>query len=699
MGRIFRRRSVTVASSDRDASAEPAAEGRSADGIGAGRPAAAPSKTRTPTGAEHARPPGTEEDGFWQVPDRFNFARDVVEALAALEPQRPALTFVDSYGVVDRRTFAQVATQGSRWAGLLRSYGLVPGDRVLVVVGKRPEWPAIVLGALKAGLVTVPCSTMLQADELAFRGEHSDARLVVADREGAAVLARVDVPVEVVLVDEVADELRRLSTTQPTHDTMSDDIAFILYTSGMTKDPKGAVHTHASTWANRLQAEHWLDARPGDLVWCTSGTGSPKSIWNVLLGPWSCGAETVIHEGGFDAEQRFDLLQWLGVTVLCQTPIEYRVMARLPSLGRMDLSRVRHAASTGESLDPEVIGAFRDTFELTVHDGYGQTEAPLLVANAPGTPVKPGSMGLPTPGHDVAVIDAEGNEQPVGVEGDIALRGKPPSLFLGYWDAPDETSAAFRGEWYVTGDRAIRDDEGYLWFRGQAHDAMLSSSHRIGPVEVESALLEHPAVAESAVVGKPDAGTSELLEAFVVLRTGVEPSDELILDLHDRMKAMTAPYRVPREIEFVSELPRTATGELRVAESPAAQQAEGAAAAAERRRDTENRRREASKAEGEQATEEARPNVEAPIALETHQAEPAKRVTRDSPAKKSRPEKDEASTKPGKKPQVAEETAAAEKSRRPEAEAGNPSRGKRTKQAAEANGSGEDARSADRPAE
>jgi len=475
--------------SDRAASTEPAAEGR------------------------------WGEDEFWQVPDRFNFARDVVEALATVEPHRPALTFVDSYGVVDRRTFSQVAAQGSRWAGLLRSHGLVPGDRVLVVVGERPEWPAIVLGALKAGLVTVPCSTTLRAPELAFRGEHSDARLVVADREGAAELALVDVPVEVVLVDEVADELQRLSTTQPTHDTTSDDIAFILYTSGMTKDPKGVVHTHASTWASRLQAEHWLDVRPGDLVWCTSGTGSAKSIWNVLLGPWSCGAETVIHEGGFDAEQRFDLLQWLGVTVLCQTPIEYRVMAKLPSRGHVNLSRLRHAASTGESLDPEVISAFRDTFGLIVYDGYGQAEAPLIVASTPGTLVKPGSIGLPTPGHDVAVIDAEGKEQPVGVEGDIALRGRPPSLFIGYWDAPDETSASFRGEWYVTGDRAIRDDEGYLWFRGRAYDVMVSSSYRIGPIEVESALREHPAVAESAVVPYPVAGTSELHKAFVADET------------------------------------------------------------------------------------------------------------------------------------------------------------------------------------
>ena len=502
------------------------------------------------------------EGGVWQVPAQFNFTRDVVEAFAA-DPLRPALTFVDREGIIDRRTFREVAADANRWAALLRARGLHPGDRLLVFVGKTPAWHAILLGALKAGLVTVPCSEMLRARDLAFRAEHSGARLVVADRERAPELARMDVPVEVVLIEEVAAELRELSIDQPTHDTAAGDIAFILYTSGTTKDPKGATHTHGYTWAQRLQAEHWLDAHPGDLVWCTAGTGWAKSIWNVLLGPWSCGAEIAIHEGGFDAEQRFDLIRRLGVTVLCQAPTEYRLMAKLPSLARFDLGRLRHAVSAGEPLNPEVIKAFRDAFGLTVYDGYGQTENTLLVANAPATQIKPGSMGLPTPGHEVAVIDDQGNEQPVGTEGDIALKGRPPSLFHGYWDAPDETSAVFRGDWYITGDRATRDEDGHLWFTGRADDVILSAAYRIGPFEVESALLEHPAVAESAVVGKPDADRGQLVKAFIVLAAGVEPSDELVVELQDHVKGVTAPYKYPREIEFVTELPKTASGKIR----------------------------------------------------------------------------------------------------------------------------------------
>jgi len=501
-------------------------------------------------------------DGVWHVPPRFNFTRDVVEAFAA-DPLRPALTFVDRDGIIDRRTYAEVAAEANRWAALLRGRGLAPGDRLLVLVGKTPTWHAILLGALKAGLVAVPCSEMLRAHDLAFRAGHSGARLVVADRDRAPELSQMDVSVEVVLVEEAAAELRQLSPVQPTHDTAADDIAFILYTSGTTKEPRGAAHTHGYTWAQRLQAEHWLDARSFDRVWCTAGTGSAKSIWNVLLGPWSRGAEIVIHEGGFDAEQRFDLIQRLGVTVLCQAPTEYRLMAKLPSLARFDLRRVRHAVSAGEPLDPEVIEAFRDTFGLTVYEGYGQTESTLLVANAKGAQIKPGSIGLPTPGHEVAVIDDEGNEQPVDTEGDIAVRGRPPSLFLGYWNAPDETSAVFRGEWYLTGDRATRDEDGYLWFTGRADDVILSAAYRFGPFEVESALLEHPAVAESAVVGKPDADGGDLVKAFVVLHAGVEPSDELAVELQDHVKAVTAPYKVPSEIEFVAGLPKTTTGKIR----------------------------------------------------------------------------------------------------------------------------------------
>ena len=238
-------------------------------------------------------------------------------------------------------------------------------------------------------------------------------------------------------------------------------------------------------------------------------------------------------------------------------------MAKLDSLEQYDVSVVRHMVSAGEPLNPEVIRTFEDAFGRTIHDGYGQTENTLLVGNFPGAEIRPGSMGLPAPGYDVRVIGFDGEECPPGEEGDIALRGDAPALFAGYWNAPEETAAVYRGDWYVTGDRAVRDEDGYLWFTGRADDVILSAAYRIGPFEVESALLEHVAVAESAVVGKPDADRGQIVKAFVVLRPGRSGDEALIAELQEHCKRVTAPYKYPREIEFVAELPKTRSGKIR----------------------------------------------------------------------------------------------------------------------------------------
>ncbi|HVA36450.1 MAG TPA: AMP-binding protein [Candidatus Dormibacteraeota bacterium] len=512
-------------------------------------------------------------NSYWNVPERFNFARDVIDALA--REDRLGLVFLDKAGHERRYSFPEIARESKRYAAALRDQGIGKGEKVLVVIPKRPEWLFSMLALLRIGAVAVPSSEQLRAKDLLFRANHGEATAAIsyfaqagefdAMREGAASLRAFlmlggERPGWTALEPLAAAAGEGWAGTE----TLANDPAYLVYTSGTTKDPKGVLHVQAYTYAKRSQAQLWLDAKPQDLVWCTAGTGWAKSLWNVLLGPWSCGSAIVLHEGGFDPVERMDLLERLGVSVLCQAPTEYRLEAKLEGLGtRWKLPKLRHAVSAGEPLNPEVIKAFKDAYAMTIYDGYGQTENSLLVANLPGMDVRPGSMGKPTPGHEVEIIDEDGNVCAEGVVGDIGLKDHPPTLFQEYYKNPEETQRSYRGAYYLTGDRATRDADGYLWFVGRADDVISSAGYRIGPFEVESALLTHPAVKESAVVGSPDADRGNLVKAFVVLREGYAGTPELAAELQEHCKRETAPYKYPREIEFVADLPKTSSGKIR----------------------------------------------------------------------------------------------------------------------------------------
>jgi acyl-coenzyme A synthetase/AMP-(fatty) acid ligase len=530
-------------------------------------------------------------DFSWDVPPSFNFGRDVVDALG--RENRRGLLFIDAAGTRTDVSFPAIAEATQRWAGALRDLGIGKDERVVVLLPKIPAWLYSMVAFARLGAVVVPCSEQLRAKDLAFRAHHSEATTIVA---------HVSNRQEVDLLREIAPGLTRFLLVGESNDspgwialddrvtraepfagnpTRSDDLAYLVYTSGTTKDPKGVMHSHAYTYAKRMQARVWLDAKPNDLVWSTAGTGWAKSLWNVLLGPWSCGSAIVLDEGGFDPAKRMDLVRDLEVTVLCQAPTEYRLEAKLDGLGeRWKLPKLRHCVSAGEPLNPEVLERWKAAFGLTILDGYGQTENSLLVANVPGMDVRPGSMGKPTPGHEVEVVDADGNPCAVGDVGDIGVRGDPPTLFRGYYKNDEETRASRRGPWYLTGDRAQKDDDGYFWFVGRADDVISSGAYRIGPFEVESALLEHPSVLESAVVGSPDADRGNIVKAFVVLRAGYDASDALVRELQDHCKRVTAPYKYPREIEFVAELPKTRSGKIRRVELRQAELARKGATAA-----------------------------------------------------------------------------------------------------------------------
>jgi acetyl-CoA synthetase/medium-chain acyl-CoA synthetase len=327
-----------------------------------------------------------------------------------------------------------------------------------------------------------------------------------------------------------------------------------------------------------ITGRFWLDLKPGDLHLNLSETGWAKAAWSSFFGPWNMGAALFVQDarGKFSAMETLDLLQSYPITTFCAPPTAYRMLV-LEDLGRVKTS-LRHCVGAGEPLNPEVIETWERGTGLTIRDGYGQTETVLLCANFPTLEVRPGSMGKPSPGMQVAVIDEEGAVQPPGGEGDIAVRVRPErpvGIFREYWRNPEATAACQRGDWYVTGDRARVDEDGYFWFIGRADDVIISAGYRIGPFEVESALVEHAAVAEAAVVGHPDAMRGTIVKAYVILAPGHEGSEQLKTELQEHVKRVTAPYKYPREIEFTTELPKTISGKIRRVELRGRVQKEG----------------------------------------------------------------------------------------------------------------------------
>jgi acetyl-CoA synthetase/medium-chain acyl-CoA synthetase len=429
------------------------------------------------------------------------------------------------------------------------------------------------VGAMKLGALVIPCTASLRAKDIRYRAGHSGAKAIVTtvDQVAEVDAALADAPGPAVRIalggapagwHDLDALLARASSGGVPARTRTDEPALCYYTSGTTKDPKAVLHTHAYPFAHRWTGEYWLDLRRTDLHWTTADTGWAKAAWGVLFGPWMNGVPVFMFNGRFDPERELDLLERNEITVFCAPPTEYRLLVK-QDLKRWRLARLRHCVGAGEPLNPEVIHAWHEAYDLMIHDGYGQTETTVLAANLPGMPIRPGSMGKAFPGHDVRVIDEAGAEVEPGQIGELALRGSPPSLFREYWKSPDDTAAARRGEWHLTGDRARRDADGYLWFIGRADDVIISAGYRIGPFEVESALLEHPAVLESAVVASPDPVRGEVVKAFVVLREGHARGDALARALQDHVKRVTAPYKYPREVEFVDSLPKTVSGKIR----------------------------------------------------------------------------------------------------------------------------------------
>jgi acetyl-CoA synthetase/medium-chain acyl-CoA synthetase len=509
----------------------------------------------------------------WEIPAEFNFGA-LVDAWAT-DRSRVALYWEDEHGRTERLTFWDVREASNRCMNALAGLGLHRGEPLLVMLPRRPVWQITMVAGLKLGALVVPCTASLRAKDIAYRVRHSGARAIVTTVDQVPEVEAAlggggggEVPIRIAVGGapagwhDFATLLGRAASHGVPARTAATEPALCYYTSGTTNEPKAVLHAHAYPYAHRYTGEYWLDLRRTDLHWTTADTGWAKAAYGVLFGPWMSGTPVFMYDGRFDPDRELALLARNEVSVFCAPPTEYRLLVK-QDLRRHRLPRLRHCVGAGEPLNPEVIHAWHDAFGVMIHDGYGQTESALLAANLPGLPIRAGSMGKPFPGHDLRVIDEQGTECAPDEVGDLALRGTTPALFLEYWRDAAATAACRRGEWYLTGDRARRDEDGYLWFVGRADDVIISAGYRIGPFEVESALLEHPAVVESAVVASPDADRGEIVKAFVVLRAGHAPSDALVRELQEHVKRVTAPYKYPRAIEFIDALPKTVSGKIR----------------------------------------------------------------------------------------------------------------------------------------
>jgi acyl-coenzyme A synthetase/AMP-(fatty) acid ligase len=486
-----------------------------------------------------------------------NFAR---ELFASTDPHAPALLELARDGSRRRWSFAEIEARSARMSGALQRAGVRRGDVVMTLIGNRPEWALTMMACFRIGAVVLPCTEQLRAKDLRLRIDVAQPALIVADERNRQALGEATDSIPVL---HVPDESLFAGEPAAAVELAADDPCLITFTSGTAGEPKAVLHAQRYLAGQRVQAEHWLDAQPGELVWCTASSGWSKSARNVFIAPWLRGACALMHDARFDPHERLELLERERVNILCMAPTEYRVIAKRAQL--RPLPQLRGMVAAGEALNPEVLRAWHEATGLEIRDGYGQTETGQLTGAPLHLQPRPGSMGRALLGMSLAIVDGEL----------IVDAASVPTFFLGYlgeqvrrdaggaWLVDDRRAA---GPWH-TGDRVRQDEQGWFYFEGRNDDVIVSAGYRIGPFEVESALVAHPAVAEAAAVAAPDEERGAVVRAVVVLRhDGYAPSAELARELQEHVKRETAPYKYPRIVDFVEELPKTPSGKIKRAE-------------------------------------------------------------------------------------------------------------------------------------
>ena len=511
----------------------------------------------------------TTWDNFkWELPQYFNYGGDVVDKWAA-DPNRMALIWVNEAGEEQRFTYQDIKRLSNQFANLLVANGIQKGDKVIVMLPRIPQWQIVMIGCNKVGAIPIPCVTMLREKDLAYRAKHSGAKVAVTTaahthKFSNEFTAKISIGASEGWLDYETEMPNQSIQFSPVQMAM-DDPAILFYTSGSTGMPKGVLHAARGLYTWRISAYYWQCFTEKDVSWCTSDTGWSKAGTSILYGPWSCGCTVLFYDGPYDPMKRLELLDKYGVTIFCAAPTEFRKLIHLEA-GHLDFSKLRLTVSAGEAMNPEVVNAWKAMTGSDLLDGYGQTETIMTIVNYPCMSPKPASMGRPLPGTAAAILDEKGQINPANTSGQLAIRCPNPQLMLGYYKDEERTADSYltvnNTQWFLTGDNAYMDEEGYIFYEGRNDDVINSSGYRIGPVEVENVLMEHEAVQECAVVASPDKARGEVVKAFIILNPAFKGSDNLKEELKKFTKELTAPYKYPRKIEFVDQLPKTVTGKI-----------------------------------------------------------------------------------------------------------------------------------------
>ena len=513
----------------------------------------------------------------WEIPERYNIGVDVCDRWAAAHPRRIAIIHVHSDGRQDEVSFGWLKDTSDRLANVLHAHGVARGDRVAILLPQMPETAAAHIAVYKLGAIALPVAVLFGVDALTYRLQDSGVTAVITDAQGAAKIAQIRATLpeltSILSVDGTSDgaegfheSIARASSDFTPVDTLADDPALMIYTSGTTGQPKGALHAHRVLLGHLpgVEMPHEFFPQPGDRFWTPADWAWAGGLLDCLLPSLHHGIPVVARKfDKFDPDGAFTLIAKLNVRNAFIPPTALRMLRSAPPPGGRHGMRVRSIGSGGESLGAETLEWGKSTFGITINEFYGQTECNLVLSSCAGIGVsRPGAIGKPVPGHDVAVILADGSPAAPGEIGQIAVRRPNPVMFLEYWRRPEATREKFIGDWMTTGDQGLIDDDGYFTFVGRDDDVITSAGYRIGPGEIEDCLISHPSVALAAVVGKPDAMRTEIVKAFIVLKSDIAPSDALASDIQGFVRTRLSAHEYPREIAFIDQMPMTTTGKV-----------------------------------------------------------------------------------------------------------------------------------------